>query len=347
MTAGARILTADPHAATMRVMSIHESGLRVTIDKLPLLRRYLESRDFPAPEEWFSAFAGEPNLESWLGLQRRLAMAMDDPDFGLAFGAWFPGMPSLLGHLLSTCKTAGEALQAFIRYQRLEHSVWHLDLEPVSDGMSIRYQAAHPLADHRLMVDFAFASLLSAGERLTGNTLRPAHACLAYARPSRVADLMRHFGPELKFEADENRLVIAKSDLQRPVLGASDPARAALEAPLAAGLAILDGSRKLSSRIMPLLGHGEDRCFNLAEISQRLSLSPRRVQQGLQVEGTSFMALRDAFRRDEACRLLCAPELTIKEIAGRLGFSEPSAFHRAFHRWTGHSPAAWRRLREC
>jgi AraC-like DNA-binding protein len=61
-------------------------------------------------------------------------------------------------------------------------------------------------------------------------------------------------------------------------------------------------------------------------------------------EGTSFRQILSEVRRELASRHLIEQRLAIGEIAFLLGFSEPSAFHRAFKRWTGHAPLTYREL---
>jgi AraC-like DNA-binding protein len=72
-------------------------------------------------------------------------------------------------------------------------------------------------------------------------------------------------------------------------------------------------------------------------MAKRLGLTARSLQRRLQDEGTSFQALRDETRRSLADRYL-GQGLSVAEISFLLGFSEPSAFFRAFKRWTGLTP---------
>lgn len=67
-------------------------------------------------------------------------------------------------------------------------------------------------------------------------------------------------------------------------------------------------------------------------------MSPRHLQRGLAREGTTFQALLDQAHRELAIRYLAAPRATVAQGAWLVGFREASAFHRAFRRWTGHSP---------
>jgi AraC-like DNA-binding protein len=64
----------------------------------------------------------------------------------------------------------------------------------------------------------------------------------------------------------------------------------------------------------------------------------------LEAEGTTFSDLVDTLRRDLATRYLREPAIAIAEVAFLLGFSEASAFHRAFKRWQGTTPSAYRAM---
>ena len=82
----------------------------------------------------------------------------------------------------------------------------------------------------------------------------------------------------------------------------------------------------------------------LEHLAKRLRMSARTLHRRLAAEGTTFRSVVTKLRMELAERALREPHLPIGEIAFRLGFSEPSAFHRAFKRWTGWQPLAYRRV---
>jgi AraC-like DNA-binding protein len=81
------------------------------------------------------------------------------------------------------------------------------------------------------------------------------------------------------------------------------------------------------------------------EIARRLAISPQTLRRKLAAEGTSLREIRETVLRDAAVTALVAGEESLGEISQRLGFSEPSAFTRAFRRWTGSPPSAYRESR--
>jgi len=72
-------------------------------------------------------------------------------------------------------------------------------------------------------------------------------------------------------------------------------------------------------------------------------MSARTLQRRLAAAGLSYHALLDTVRRETAERCVADAELSLGEIAYLVGYSEPAAFHRAFKRWTGVTPQAYRR----
>jgi AraC-like DNA-binding protein len=81
----------------------------------------------------------------------------------------------------------------------------------------------------------------------------------------------------------------------------------------------------------------------IAEVAEQLSMTVRTLQRKLEQEGWRYAELLDDVRQRLAQALLSREEASVTEVAFLLGFSEPSAFHKAFQRWTGESPGEWRR----
>jgi len=80
-------------------------------------------------------------------------------------------------------------------------------------------------------------------------------------------------------------------------------------------------------------------------VSQSLAMTPQTLRRRLRDEGQGYQTIKDDLRRDVAIEYLGQPELTLLDIANRLGFSEASTFHRAFKGWTGLAPGAYRQTR--
>lgn len=81
----------------------------------------------------------------------------------------------------------------------------------------------------------------------------------------------------------------------------------------------------------------------LAEVARSLNMSERSLKRRLQQEGASFRELVEQYRKSEACRLLAEGDMTIRDIAFGLGFSDTSTFSQAFKRWHGVAPTHYRK----
>jgi AraC-like DNA-binding protein len=83
--------------------------------------------------------------------------------------------------------------------------------------------------------------------------------------------------------------------------------------------------------------------LSVERVARHLGTSPRTLQRRLSNQGMTFRLLVDAVRLDVARSLVCHTDLPVQEVAARLGYRTPGSFARAFARWTGYSPSAYRR----
>jgi len=99
----------------------------------------------------------------------------------------------------------------------------------------------------------------------------------------------------------------------------------------------------ITARIGTILGDDfRQEMPSFGELTNRLGLSARTLRRRLEKEGTSYQRIKDNARRDVAISLLSRDRLTVSEVAEQVGFSDPSAFHRSFKKWTGQSPGSYR-----
>jgi AraC-like DNA-binding protein len=81
---------------------------------------------------------------------------------------------------------------------------------------------------------------------------------------------------------------------------------------------------------------------SFARVAENMRFTPQTLRRRLRNEGFTYQEIKDQFRRDKAISYLSRPEISLDEVAYQLGFSESSAFHRAFKKWTGTTPGAYR-----
>lgn len=263
------------------------------------------------------------------------------PNLGarLAFVTPIGAFP-LLDYLVVSTDSVGGALDQLVQY-------FHLVNAPVSLAV------AHDAETARLLVRFASCAFVEQYQTAiaihhlraeTEGRLRVSFVSLMY-EPDDERDLERHLGCPVRarstwsgfeFSRDSLRLPLRRRDpiLRRVLEGHA--ATVARRAPPRADSTTVDRVRTvLSSR----LGRGVP---SIQDLAKQLALAPRTLQRRLAAEGVSYQQVVDIERRVSAERLLTDASLAIGEIGYLLGFSEPSAFHRAFKRWNQMTPQEYR-----
>ncbi|MEU4803192.1 AraC family transcriptional regulator [Actinosynnema sp. NPDC023587] len=162
---------------------------------------------------------------------------------------------------------------------------------------------------------------------------------LAYPEPPHAAEYHLIFGCPLRFDAPETVLAFDTRFLRMPVVQDEAALRRFLRDSPAELLSRRDYGADASSHVRRMLGGG---VAGLANVAARLGVSAPTLRRKLAAEGTSFREVREQLLRDQAVASLVRGGESVEELALRLGFSEASAFHRAFKRWTGNSPGAYR-----
>jgi AraC-like DNA-binding protein len=160
--------------------------------------------------------------------------------------------------------------------------------------------------------------------------------------PTCVADYSRLFRCPVVFDAPESAILFSRSDAIRPLPSRNRELAQANDRILSDFLGKLrkdDLVTRVKMAITDELASGaptDDR------IAHSLFMSSRTLSRKLNALGTNYTQLLEAVRRELAEQYIADPALTISEIAFLLGFSEQSAFSRAFRRWTGQPPSAAR-----
>jgi AraC-like DNA-binding protein len=266
-------------------------------------------------------------------------------DFGLWLAAQNAGAP--LGpawYVVHASETLGAGLRRAVRYQRLLHDHARSTLTETATELVYR----HSIGDGAFRapsaaIEFGLASLVLLARRVTGLPVVPARVRLVHGRPR---DLEAHhaiFGEQIEFDAASDELAFDHGTAHARSVFADRHLREILDAHATALLARLGDpcattATRVRREIAERLGDGVP---DLHEIATAIGLSTRSMQRRLHDEGTRFDLLVDDVRRALAERYLA--RWSIQETAFLLGYADARAFHRAFVRWTGSTPAQYRK----
>lgn len=270
-------------------------------------------------------------------MMQAAAEATGDEHVGLHLVQSVSNGIEVLGFLLSTSATLGAALDALVRYQRVlsDDESYRLDR---SDGVArlslSRRGASHPA--HRHIAELVAHELTAGSVRRFGRSIPGTHVEFRRAPPAQPEVYRQAFGEQLTFGAAADRITMPVEVLDLPLPGSNLEMRAYFERQLGIELDRLP-SPTLIGRVQTWVARNLETSPGLPQVARALGMSSRTLQRRLRREGWTVREIVDDTRRERACGVLLATG-TIAQTAQRLGYSEPSAFHRAFKRWTGQTP---------
>jgi AraC-like DNA-binding protein len=272
------------------------------------------------------------------------ALTENDMSTGLHVGESWPTSGYLVGHIFANASSVRDAISLAMRFRNLVHETMCLRLVEHGDLATIVYESHSRDEDNaRFEAEAMLVFLFRMGHLLAGFHTPPYAVTFMHARPADVTPYTRIFGREPVFGASCNGITCARIILDVPNAHSDPAVSALLERRAERLLADQDSDAHLVDRVRDLLRLGTDLSSMTCErIAERLGTSTRALQRRLRSRGTSLSLLTDEVRRTMACNALADGNVPIKEVADRLGFSEPSAFHRAFKRWTGLTPHGFR-----
>jgi AraC-like DNA-binding protein len=282
--------------------------------------------------------------QQYSALIRTLCRALRDEYWGLTSRPLCIGSFAQGCELLVHCSNLRQVLQRGFRFYRLLIDDFHARLQ-VRNGVAQVSLSECPRDDAGLafaqltfqFFTFGLASwlvarripLLNVDYRESG-PLPGSNASRVYQAPVRYGQARMGFSFEARW-------------LDLPVVQNPQTLREFLRrAPLDLLIRYRDHS-SITERIRRLLRrHLDEELPSLEAVGKSLAMTPQTLRRRLREEGQGFQALKDDLRRDAAIEYLARAELSLVDISARLGFSEPSTFHRAFKKWTGVAPGEYR-----
>lgn len=291
-------------------------------------------------------FENPDNLVSFTDRAHLMKICMERtrcPHFGLLVGQG-EGLSSLglIGYLVKHSPDVGSALDALVHYFHLQAQGSLARVTVNGDraflGYSI-YQDDFEATDQ--LIDAAVAIIFNMLRELCGEEWKPLAVCFSHRKPASVKPFEDFFGTTLCFDARDNGVVFPAHWLQSPVQGADDELHRLLEKQVLQMESNYheDFSGQVKRVLFDALLAGQASADYIAAF---FSIHSRTLHRRLVAQGTSFHELVDESRFSIARQALENSEIAVAEIADMLGYSDTRAFTRAFKRWSGLTPSAWR-----
>ena len=284
-------------------------------------------------------------LASYLALMNAGADLCNEPALALQFGEAYSATELSIVGLI--CKAAKDMAEAFVqtnRYARLmidadeaQTTDW-FELVRNEDGTWLKLTSSI-YVEHPRLTEAAFARCIHAVARDFSDVPYAKEVHFTHEEPSYRAEFDRVFNVPVVFNSDKNALLIDETFMSLKLSSSNRYVFGVLSKHADALLDRLERSKtvrgQVESLLVPILHTGD---VSMELIARKMGLSRQTLYRRLKAEGMSYGSLLDELRHKMALHYLNGNKASVNEVAYLVGFSQPSAFSRAFKRWTGTSP---------
>ena len=286
------------------------------------------------------------SAEQYARLQSVTMREMGDEMLGYCNEPFRLGQWSALCHWLIQCKTVGQALKRYCLFYNLLEKTLLPRLLVSGDKASLELRLIRP--DSEPLEPYAYELFTFSLHRqlcwLTRTNLPIQQVYLPYSEPPHSREYRPLFvGAPVIFDADCCRLVFQRTQLEKTVRQTPDNLVDFLRKPLYNTLVNSYRGKSWSQRVKDAIGDDLSDLPTFAKIADTLDMNPKKLRRLLNDEGLGYSDLKSQLRRDLAIYYLSARKSSIEDIAFKTGFSEASAFIRAFKSWTGVTPLTYRK----
>ncbi|MFN3712243.1 MAG: AraC family transcriptional regulator [Alcanivoracaceae bacterium] len=333
----------------------------ISIAYLQLLLEILAERDIdaatllqgvPLDPALLQDSAARMSPAQWTLLVMRAQALTQDPALGYEYGLRMrPTVHGVLGYAAMSAATLRQAQEISARYARVRQAGFTFELEEDEQYGRLILRERQPIPVMRqffvenILLGVARATAVLLGRELLD--MAGLEICFDSDEPPYHAAWRKRL-PTTRFRQGHNMVRLPRHYLSlRPVMADPLASRGAIEL-CERELALAAGQEAdITQRVRAELVLGNEGYPNLEQVAATLCVSSRTLKRHLQRAGTSFLLLLEECRRRDAQRLLEHSPLPVQAVASRLGYRNPANFSRAFNKWTGESPLAFRRrLRE-
>lgn len=325
----------------------------VSVNYLRGIREYLVQRDLDV-----SGFLAEYGLDgdsledaskrfsivSYSAMLGRAGELAGDDHVGIHVGECIkPAHYGALGYSVMSCKTAEEVFERHMRYENLVSdravSTYHLEGDQIRLSWDTR-----GVAIDRQTAEENVASWVTYLRWITGQVLGITAIRFPHPAPADQSEHRRVFSCPLVFDEPMVEVVFPAEYRKLPIIQHDPVMREMMDAYADRLLAELSQSDGLLGQVRSLMVEAmESGAVSLDVVAGQLAITPRTLQRRLSDQGTSFKSLLDEVRKGLALTYIAQPFIDLAELGYLLGFSDQTAFQRAFKKWTGTTPGKYKK----
>lgn len=296
------------------------------------------------PPELLNRPMARVNPEQFVALIQRLWHILEDELMG------FGPVKSKPGTFATMCQYAIHSPNLEVMLKRSAKFYSLFNLAPVltleTDENTARIVIEHnylPNDEDHFMQESLLVIWLRTAAWMANQRINLIRVSFNYPAPAHAGEYKSIFNCPVEFERPRTAVEFSTKVLQYPIVQNERTLKQFLKTSPADLLARPSRDESYTGRVRHLIGHeikGEMPSFE--EVATSLHMTPQTLRRRLKEEKTSYQEIKDHIRRDIAIYHLSRPDLSINDIALRVGFTESSTFHRAFKKWTGVTPLSYR-----
>lgn len=267
-----------------------------------------------------------------------------DLSFGTSPAPVPPETLQVLMFSLATSETTGAAFARWAAFRDAMPLVPSMTAVRSGDFATVALEASTLTLPDATFTVWALALVVRIWSWLTMRSIRVERILLPQARPDGRADHSNVFKAPIEFGNDSAAIILDAKLLDVPILRTEEEITSLLERPEQIWFDVHGYHQQLPNRVERIIGSSIGQGIpTVSDIASALNMAPSALQRSLRSEfGTSIRQIRDSTLHAEAIRSLAGGAESLNDLSLRLGFSELSAFTRAFRRWTGATPAQYR-----
>lgn len=301
--------------------------------------------------KWIGCQGSSISLMAYCALLEQAAKHTGCDNFGLWVGDQLKA-PSFgaLGYLALNSPNLYLALKNFCDYYNAYQKFTVFSFKEVNGVIHLSYQIQHgEIIQRRQNAEMMLSFMVGFIRQVLGRAWQPKEVYFEHPRPVGWMEHRKLFGSSVYFEQRTNTLLFSSRELQRE-MPAQDPSlldfmqhMLCSEQPLVKPslIASTQTLQLIKAKVREVLAYGEPK---LEDVAITLHLPTAQIIRSLKAGDYSFSSLVDEVRQELATYYLQQFQITVSELALLLGYSETSAFSRAFRRWFDCTPREWRNM---
>lgn len=267
----------------------------------------------------------------------------NEPALGYLFGLELkPSAHGVLGYALMTCQNIREAIFLAERFMSLRINALGIRLSEEGDIGVLEFGFVGYLGPYRqLVIEIVTSAVLRIARFLLGKISDTTEIWVDYPEPDYYKQWQDQL-PRVRFGMSTIQLRFPAKILDQSLPLADLMSQKEAVAKLETELVLMEATSDIASRIRAIMELGQEEFPSLGLVAEKLSMSSSTLKRRLQQQGVTFQQLLNEAQCARALNLLDNPALSIERVAQSMGYADSANFTRAFKKWTGKSPSAWR-----